>query len=280
MIGLKRIFAPTVLRWHDYPKWIPASQANTLRMNDQLFSESFLSLLKRCSKIMISTGAGFSAESGAPTFRGQDGMWNKFRPEDLATPEAFRANPTRVWEWYDWRRQLYSKLQPHGGHLALVEMENMYSHFHIFTQNIDGLHQKAGSTNVHELHGNIWRARCTSEVRIVPLTETPLKEVPPICECGSMLRPDVVWFGESLPADVLDSAWLSARMSDAFFLIGSSATVQPAASLAWVAREHGALVVEINPQSTQVTGIAHESFRGTAGSILPLLARELKAHRD
>lgn len=229
---------------------------------------------------MISTGAGFSAESGAPTFRSEDGLWKNYRPEQLATLQAFQEDPRRVWEWYDWRRQLYAKLQPHAGHVALVDLENMYTHLHVFTQNVDGLHQKAGSRNVHELHGNIWRARCMAEGRIQPLPENPLKQIPPLCACGALLRPDVVWFGESLPQDVLDMAWTGARMADAFFMIGSSATVQPAASLAWVAAEHGALVVEINPESTPLTEIAHESFRGAAGAILPMLVRELKGHRD
>ncbi|HSP06092.1 MAG TPA: NAD-dependent deacylase [Acidobacteriota bacterium] len=268
------------LGWHDYPKWSRASQANSPWMNEQLFSHSFLSVLKRCTKITVSTGAGFSAESGDPTFRGADGLWKNYRPEQLATPEAFQENPVRVWEWYDWRRQLYAKLQPHAGHLALVELESMYPHFHIFTQNVDGLHQKAGSKNVHELHGNIWRARCTRDDSVVSLAENPLKEIPPRCECGAILRPDVVWFGESLPQDVQDAAFAGARMADAFFMVGSSATVQPAASLAWVAAEHGALVVEINPESTPLTEIAHESFRGPAGAILPMLVRELKTHHD
>ena len=250
------------------------------RMNDQLFSHSFLSLLKRCSKIMISTGAGFSAESGAPTFRSEDGLWKTFRPEQLATPEAFHENPVRVWEWYDWRRRLYANIQPHKGHFALVDLENMYPHLHVFTQNVDGLHQRAGSKNVHELHGNIWRARCTAENTVQPLLENPIKQIPPVCKCGAILRPDVVWFGEPLPQEVLDMAWAGARMTDAFFMIGSSATVQPAASLAWVAAEHGALVVEINPESTPLTEIAHESFRGTAGTILPMLVTELKSLRE
>ena len=229
---------------------------------------------------MVSTGAGFSVESGAPTFRGEDGLWKNFRPEELATPEAFREDPKRVWEWYDWRRQMYSALQPHAGHHALVELETMFPYFHLFTQNVDGLHQRAGSKNVHELHGNIWRARCTSERKTMALPENPLPEMPPLCSCGTMLRPDIVWFGESLPSEVLENAWTAARMTDAFFTVGSSATVQPAASLAWVARENGALVVEINPETTPVTEIAHESFRGGAGLILPQLISELKAHRD
>ena len=169
---------------------------------------------------MISTGAGFSVESGAPTFRGEDGLWQNFRPEDLATPEAFRTNPKRVWEWYDWRRQLYAGLKPHEGHQALVELESMFPHFHLFTQNVDGLHQRAGSKNVYELHGSIWRARCTKEGKIMPLQENPLGQIPPVCGCSAMLRPDVVWFGENLPGDVLESAWLAAARATPSFTSG------------------------------------------------------------
>lgn len=229
---------------------------------------------------MILTGAGFSVESGAPTFRGANGMWRTYRPEDLATPEAFHQDPQKVWEWYDWRRTLYSELQPHAGHYALVGLEALYPKFELYTQNIDGLHQKAGSKVVGELHGNIWRARCTRDNNLMELPENPLKQIPPKCSCGSILRPDVVWFGESLDGILLDRAWQSARACDAFFMIGSSATVQPAASLAWVAAENGAVVVEINPESTAMTEIAHETFRGSAGVVLPLMLQQLKNHRD
>jgi NAD-dependent deacetylase len=246
-------------------------------MNDQLFSRSFISLLKRCSRIMVSTGAGISAESGAPTFRGGDGLWKNFKPEELATPEAFQKHPERVWEWYNWRRETYRELQPNAGHQAIAELETLVPHFFLFTQNVDGLHQRAGNRNAFELHGNIWRARCTREQKVVPLLQSPLPQIPPVCECGALLRPDVVWFGEELPLDILERAWTGARMCDAFFTIGSSATVQPAASLAWVALDGGALVVEINQESTPVTEIAHESFRGRAGAILPELIRQLKA---
>jgi NAD-dependent protein deacetylase/lipoamidase len=249
-------------------------------MDDQLFSHSFLSLLKRCSRFTILTGAGFSVESGAPTFRGAGGMWQQVRAEELATPEAFRNDPQKVWAWYDWRRTTYSELQPHAGHYALVELEKLVPKFDLFTQNIDGLHQKAGSKNVGELHGNIWRARCVRDNNVVELLENPLRQLPPRCACGEILRPDVVWFGEPLPSDVIDLATEGSRACDAFFMIGSSATVQPAASLAWIAADNGALVVEINPESTALTEIAHESFRGSAGIVLPLLLQRLKNHRD
>lgn len=249
-------------------------------MNESIFSDNFLSLLRLARRVMVSTGAGTSAESGAPTFRsGADALWNNYRPEELATPEAFRRDPNKVWEWYDWRRQRYATLQPNPGHQALVELEAMVPEFFLFTQNIDGLHQKAGSKRVYELHGNIWHARCTRENTVIHLPDTPLKEIPPRCpSCGAMLRPHVVWFGESLPADTLDFAFRTAANCDVFFVVGSSSTVQPAASLAYVAKENGTIVAEVNPESTQITETADESFRGNSGVILPMLIKELKKH--
>ncbi len=225
---------------------------------------------------MVSTGAGVSVESGAPTFRSTEGLWKDFKPEDYATPEAFEQDPKKVWEFYDWRRQRYKKMQPNAGHFAIAELEKMFPYFWLFTQNIDGLHQKAGSRNVYELHGSIWRAKCTREQNIFPFLETPLTELPPRCQCGSLLRPDVVWFGEVLPEDMIELAMEKAAACEMFFLIGTSATVQPAASLAWIAQENGAIIVEINPESTLATEIAHESFRGNAGLILPQLVEVLR----
>lgn len=227
---------------------------------------------------MVSTGAGVSTESGIPSFRGEGGLWEKFKPEELATPEAFARDPKKVWEWYDWRRQLISKVEPNSGHHALVELERMIPRFFLFTQNIDGLHQRAGSKIVYELHGNIWRVRCLKENRKFETFETPFREIPPRCECGSLIRPDVVWFGESLPADVLSTAWEVAANCDFFFLIGSSATVEPAASLAWLARDRGAVVVEINDDITPVTEIANECFLGKSGAILPRLVNAIKTN--
>jgi NAD-dependent protein deacetylase/lipoamidase len=249
-------------------------------MNDELFTRSFLSLLKRSQKIMVSTGAGISVESGAPTFRSTEGLWKDFKPEKLATPEAFAEDPKKVWEFYEWRRQKYKDMQPNAGHHALADLEKMVPEFSLFTQNVDGLHQKAGSKNVHELHGSIWRVKCIREEKVFPLLETPLKEIPPLCECGALLRPDVVWFGEPLPAHMIELAMQKASLCEVFFIIGTSATVQPAASLAWIAYENGAIVVEINPEETQATDIANESFRGAAGIILPLMVEALRNHNE
>ncbi len=225
---------------------------------------------------MISTGAGISTESGIPPFRGSGGLWQNFKPEDLATPEAFERDPVTVWQWYDWRRQLISKVEPNAGHYALVEMEHLFHRFFLFTQNIDGLHQRAGSKQVHELHGNIWRVRCPAEDRTFVLAQTPLPGIPPLCECGATLRPDVVWFGESLPRDILNLAREVASSCDFFFTIGSSSTVEPAASLAWIARENGGVVVEVNEEITPVTEIANECFLGKAGTVLSDLLQAIK----
>ena len=228
---------------------------------------------------MVSTGAGISTESGIPPFRGQDGLWENFNPEELATPEAFARDPRKVWEWYDWRRQMIRKAEPNSGHLALVRLEEIIPRFFLFTQNIDGLHQRAGSKMVRELHGNIWRVRCMKEKnKIFESLETPLHEIPPRCDCGSLVRPDVVWFGESLPPDILITSREVASNCDFFFLIGSSATVEPAASLAWLAKERGAVVVEINDEITPVTEIANECFLGKSGVILPQLLNALGNH--
>lgn len=243
-----------------------------------MFSKELLSLLQQSEIIMISSGAGISAESGVPTFRGAEGLWKNYRPEDLATPEAFRNDPVKVWQWYDWRRQLLKNVEPNPGHFALAELEKMVPRFFLFTQNIDGLHQKAGSTNVHELHGNIWRARCVKEKKCFPLADTPLQQIPPVCACGGTLRPDVVWFGEALPEESLTLAMDVARRCHVMFSIGTSGSVQPAASFAWIAKENGAIVLEINPERTPVTEIADESFREKSGVLLPILIQELKSH--
>jgi NAD-dependent deacetylase len=229
---------------------------------------------------MVSTGAGISAESGGRTFRGLNGLWNDFNPEEYATPEAFDNNPQKVWEFYEWRRQKYKTMEPNAGHIALADLEKMFPDFCLFTQNVDGLHQKAGSKNLYELHGTLWRAKCVYEGTVRPFLDTPLPELPPKCECGAFLRPDVVWFGESLPADLIELAMQKASICDAFLLIGTSATVQPAASLAWIAHENGAIVIEINPESTPATEIAQESLRGNAGIILPRLVEALRAHDE
>jgi NAD-dependent deacetylase len=215
------------------------------------------------------TGAGVSAESGVPTFRGAEGLWRNFRAEDLATPEAFARDPVLVWQWYDWRRSLISGVRPNSAHYALAELEKSKG-LTLITQNVDGLHSLAGSANPIELHGSIWRIRCTRcgsrcENRDVPLT------IPPMCGCGGVMRPDIVWFGESLDPDIIEAAFRAASEADFMMVIGTSGVVQPAASLAYRAKEAGAFIVEINIETTPQSGIADVNIASMAGTVLPEL---------
>ncbi|MEP7154231.1 MAG: NAD-dependent deacylase [Betaproteobacteria bacterium] len=232
--------------------------------------------LSRARAVCILTGAGISAESGIPTFRDAlTGLWGKFKPEELATPGAFLANPKLVWEWYAWRREKVMAAQPNPGHLALAALERKCvardANFTLVTQNVDGLHQAAGSRNVVELHGNIRRVKCFDHHH--PAATWDDSTVPPRCsQCNSLLRPDVVWFGESLPEEALATAMQMARACDVFLSVGTSTVVEPAASLPFLARQSGATVIEINPDATPLSSIAQISLRGTAGEILPQLA--------
>jgi NAD-dependent deacetylase len=230
--------------------------------------------LRAARRIVILTGAGVSAESGVPTFRdAQTGLWTRYRPEDLATPEAFLRNPKMIWDWYSWRKKLVTEVQPNPGHYALAEIENHIATFTLVTQNVDGLHQRAGSHNVLELHGNILRTKCFDEGTLVAKGDES-DSVPPRCpRCGGLLRPDVVWFGELLPSDVLRQAMLAAQSCDTFFSVGTSALVQPAAALPWLALEHGAVIVEVNPQVTPLTDQAAYVLPGPSGVVLPELVR-------
>ncbi|HEY75618.1 MAG TPA: NAD-dependent deacylase [Thermoflexia bacterium] len=219
--------------------------------------------------VVVLTGAGISAESGVPTFRGPEGLWRSFRPTDLATPEAFRRDPALVWEWYDWRRQRIAACQPNPAHRVLAEMEAVIPDFTLITQNVDGLHQAAGSRNVLELHGNIWQVRCTTCRWSGEDRRVPLPEIPPRCRCGGLLRPDVVWFGESLPPHILEAAWEATSRCQVMLVIGTSAVVQPAASLPVTAKRNGAYLIEVNPAETPLTPLADEVLRGPAGETIP-----------
>lgn len=239
--------------------------------------KSLVEILRNISRLAVLTGAGISAESGIPTFRGEEGLWKKFRAEELATPAAFSQNPRLVWEWYDWRRGIIAQKEPNAGHQVLAQWEKVFPGLSLITQNIDGLHQKAGSKNISELHGNIWKLRCTEEGSVTENHETPLKEIPPLCpSCRALLRPHVVWFGESLDPAILNKAFLLSSSCEVMFVIGTSAVVQPAASLPIAASEAGAKVVEINPDPTPLTSYADFSFRGKSGEILPVIDRELQ----
>lgn len=231
-----------------------------------------INTLRKAGQVAALTGAGISAESGVPTFRdAQTGLWARFRPEDLATLRAFQRDPRLVWEWYAWRRELTAMAQPNPGHMALVEIERHIPSFTLITQNVDGLHQQAGSHNVIELHGNIQRTKCLTEGILVDRWVDD-GEIPPCCpHCGGMLRPDVVWFGENLPAGALQAAWEAAQTADVFLSIGTSTVVEPAASLPFIAKRHKAVLVEVNPCETPLTSSVDFSFAGQAGIVLPAL---------
>jgi NAD-dependent deacetylase len=227
------------------------------------------------------TGAGISAESGVPTFRGKEGLWGKFRPEELATMEAFIANPKIVWEWYNWRRELLKAVNPNPGHMALVQLAHQFESFTLVTQNVDGLHWLAGSENVLEIHGNITRNKCVACARPVELADDiDPKQIPQCPACGGKIRPDVVWFGEMLPEEIIEQAFRACEEADLFFSIGTSALVHPAASLPLVAKQAGAVLVEINPEETPLTSLADFSIRGKSGDILPELVSLLQCTRE
>jgi NAD-dependent deacetylase len=241
-------------------------------MSACIISNPLVEKVRTARSIAVLTGAGISAESGVPTFRdAQTGLWSKFKPEDLATPEAFRRNPRLVWEWYQWRRERVGSVSPNPGHAALAELERRVPQFTLITQNVDGLHQRAGSKRIIELHGNIVRTKCFAE-NVVVDSWPETNDVPPRCpRCGSHLRPDVVWFGESLPDGVFEAADQAARECDLFFSIGTSTVVYPAAALPHTALESCATVVEINPNPTPLTPKAHFALHGPSGVILPQL---------
>jgi len=240
------------------------------------FSDKLLSVLQHARSVCVLTGAGVSAESGVPTFRGEDGLWKKFKPEELANFDAFIRNPELVWEWYTYRKQVMKNVQPNPAHRALVEMEQMIPDFTLVTQNVDNLHRRAGSRNVLELHGNIERSYCIDCRTFVADVElTPERKAPRCDRCGGLVRPDVVWFGELLPVEIFQKASAAADRCELFLSVGTSAVVYPAASLPQVARTRGAYVVEINAEPTEISHRVHESLIGKAGEILPMLVKEL-----
>ena len=240
------------------PPAIPAALAGALR------AARFVAVL---------TGAGVSAESGVPTFRdAQQGLWAQFDPRELATPGAFARNPQRVWDWYALRREMVGRVAPNPGHFALAALERHVPAFLLATQNVDGLHQRAGSERVVELHGNITRVRCSRDGTVVAHWDGGSAGSPPRCRhCGAMLRPDVVWFEEPLPADALAAAEDAARRCDVLIVAGTSAEVYPAAALPESALRRGARVVEVNPNETPLSQHADDVLRGPAGVVLPAL---------
>ncbi len=241
-------------------------------------SGRLISTLKTAEHLVILTGAGISAESGIPTFReAQTGLWSRYDPLELATPQAFAANPRLVWEWYEWRRSLIANAAPNNGHAAIAALQRTMSRCTLITQNVDGLQQQAGSDNVLELHGNIARTICSDERTVVDQWP-PEAGLPPHCpKCGANLRPDVVWFGESLPSGAIEGAMNACRDADLFLAVGTSAVVQPAASLAHIASSHGAQVAEINLKPTPLTPFVDFPLQGKAGDWLPALLAAIEA---
>jgi NAD-dependent deacetylase len=232
--------------------------------------------LREATSVAVLTGAGMSAESGVPTFRGAKGLWKQYRAEDLATPGAFARDPKLVWEWYDWRRSVIAQAKPNAGHYALAQAEDRTGkararEFTLITQNVDGLHELAGSRNVLRLHGSIWILRCVECQLEREDRRVPLPGIPPRCECGGLQRPGVVWFGEPLPAKIWQEAAAAARSSDLFLLVGTSAMVYPAAGLAPIAKSSGARVVEINIAETGLSDAIDEFLQGPSGELLPQL---------
>ncbi|HEX9758842.1 MAG TPA: NAD-dependent deacylase [Nitrospiria bacterium] len=221
-------------------------------------------------RVTVLTGAGISADSGVPTFRGPDGLWRNFRAEELATPEAFVRDPVLVWEWYNWRRELISSKKPNPAHHTLAALESRISNFSLLTQNVDGLHGLAGSQRIVELHGNIWKVRCTGCGQINNDRRVPIP-IPPYCpSCQRMLRPHIVWFGEMLDPKDMEQAMKSLESCDTLLVIGTSGVVQPTASFASIAKSAGAFVVEINPDAS--ASVAHLALRGKAAEVVPQLA--------
>ena len=239
----------------------------TMQIPDELGAS-----LRSAGHITVLTGSGISAESGVPTFRdAQTGLWSKYDPQSLATPEAFEKDPKLVWDWYRWRRELVDKAKPNPGHLALVEMERNVPRFSLITQNVDGLHRLAGSSDSIEIHGNIMRSRCTSEGVLIEESDKTTGELPRCPKCGSLLRPDVVWFGEMVPPTNFDRALTASRTCDVFLGVGTSSVVQPAASLVLESRNAGAFTVEINIEDTPATPFFDIALRGSAATLLPQL---------
>lgn len=232
-----------------------------------------IDLLRTARSVAVLTGAGTSAESGIPTFRdAQTGLWAKYDPHELATPEAFQENPQLVIDWYRWRRSLTTQAKPNPGHFALAAMEKHFERMVLITQNVDGLHSRAGSRNIIELHGNLTRLRCTNSLcHSKPCAWPDTVELPHCQKCGALLRPDIVWFGEALPHQALQSAIRASRACEVFFSIGTSGVVEPAASLPYVALRAGAVIVEINPQPTPLSVHTRYCFTQPSGEALPTI---------
>ncbi len=246
-----------------------------------MYDEEFLVRLKKADSILFFTGAGISAESGISTFRGKDGIWNKLKPEELASFDAFMRNPDMVWEWYQYRRKIIGESSPNPGHNAIAEFEKYFAEITVVTQNVDNLHRRAGSTKVLELHGNIERNFCIDCRTFFNLHEfKDDNKVPKCSKCGGFIRPDVVWFGEMLPQEVFRDAESAAERSDICFIIGTSAVVYPAAYIPISAKSSNSFLVEVNIEETEMTRMVDYSIIGKAGEILPGILDIIKLEKE
>lgn len=238
--------------------------------------DGLIAALRDARHVCILTGAGVSAESGVPTFRdARDGLWAQYEPQDLATPEAFMADPALIWRWYRWRRELVAEAEPNPGHLAIAQLAELVPRLTLVTQNVDNLHQRAGSENVIEFHGNIFDDRCFADGSLQTADDT--MDIPSCPECGARLRPGVVWFGEAIPERALNESCAAASDCNLFLSVGTSSLVYPAAGLADLARENGATVVEINPSPTAHSASYAFALAGQSGSAMPKLVNSLMA---
>ena len=227
--------------------------------------------VRECRSLCVLSGAGVSAESGVPTFRGPEGLWRLRDPMSLATPEAFAEDPKEVWEWYQWRRRRIRDCAPNPGHAALAAVEAEKPDFLLITQNVDGLHRAAGSRRVAEIHGNIWVVRCVG-CGAQRYEQGDFTVLPPRCDgCGGLLRPGVVWFGEMLPREASETATNMLTRCEVLIVAGTSAVVAPASGYAVVAKRRGARVIEVNPDETPVSAVCDATFRGKSGEVLPAL---------
>jgi len=231
----------------------------------------------RARRVAVITGAGVSAESGVPTFRGEEGLWRNFRAEELATPAAFARDPQLVWDWYDWRRGICAKAEPNSAHLTIAAMEQHYPEFLLITQNVDGLHNRAGSKKIAEIHGNIWKARCTKCSSKFEIPETPLTEMPRCPDCKSLARPHIVWFGESYDVDLLESVLQFLSRTELVLVAGTSGMVPMPVYLTQHAMQAGAHAVDVNLEDSQLTPVVDASLRGKAGDVLPDLWRKVQS---
>jgi NAD-dependent deacetylase len=239
----------------------------------------FLKAVRKAHRCVVLTGAGISAESGLATFRSHDGLWRHHNPMELATPEAFGRDPALVWEWYWYRREKALQARPNPGHRAVAELEDRFQNFLLATQNVDGLHQRAGSRRMVELHGNITRDRCTRCGKVFPGKASGGGGLPR-CLCGGLMRPDVVWFGEPVPAEAWDLAWTESARAEIFIAVGTSGLVQPAASLPLAAKQGGAYLIEVNPEPTLISDMADLRLQAMAGEAMPALAEKIKMARN